>query len=238
MNIVLQKIEHKETKQGKPFVRAQAKPGGWVSIWDPPLIALVKEHGSGPYEAEIREEDDFKNVIELAYSPPTTPSVLAGENGHAQGPFREPIQIMRTDALRMALEADGPATLAEQLHYASIFAAYIEHGTLPTFVDEQYAQAKSGETPVAVPPQPTQERPRPTPPAAQAQSAPQSPSAMLLARAFAAYERLGASPRERGASLAGKTHGKGFSKLSLSEQLALVEALELEAGIVPTSETA
>lgn len=158
--IVLEKIEHKKDKNDKDFIRAEAKPGGWVSIWDPAFIALVREHGSGPYEAETVKKGEFTNIIELAYAPSTEPA--KGE--HTPGPYRDPIQIIRTDGVRFALdtwrlvlELNGPQLKPARLYSASDLLSDICEGA------EAYTRYLADGTRLPLPVAQAQSPPHPAP---------------------------------------------------------------------------
>lgn len=144
MSIRLTEIEPKQTKgpKPKPYVRAKASPGGWVSIWAPTDIALVQQHGAGLYDGIVKEEGDFSNLsgLSLAAAEPEAPQ--SSSNGHPRSGdsgWRLPEQIIRTDALRLALDhmrvasdtSLGVITSWEVMALAAEFEAYITAGALP-----------------------------------------------------------------------------------------------------------
>lgn len=96
-------IEFKATAEGKKYLRVQAKPGGWCSIWEAASMALVKEHGTVTYEGELVKNGDFTNVegLKLAVNP--TPVAPSG-TGVPKGEYHAAIETVRMSALNAALQ--------------------------------------------------------------------------------------------------------------------------------------
>jgi hypothetical protein len=119
------KIENKTAKNGSAYLFVESQQEGRLSVWDSSDIRVIQEGGLGSYQCEIEKTGTYKNASkferEQTQPEPEPPAPVQ---------FRTPIQLIRSDALRLAVESYHAGKIGGDLLYDSAkkHAEYIEKG--------------------------------------------------------------------------------------------------------------